>query len=231
MSPVEEHRNARRNAMILGVSPAAAALAQALEDAGWNRPPAPEVVENDEELSRPVRMGHAPLARLERGSCLQASVDLARRIAKLAVREPFVLEDPRLLLTLPAWRPLIGADCAFLCVFEDPAQAASHVARLAGEVHYQGALARWTELYRGVLDCHAHAGDWLFVDACTLRDQVGRTPLAAFLGVAPSALDVVLHTHPALHESIRPVPSATLRAFAELCGRAAAGALDRIPAA
>ena len=217
--------------MILGVSPAAAALALALENAGWIHPSAPEVVEIDEELSRPVRMGHAPLARLEPKSRIQASVDVARRIAKLAMREPFVLEDPRFLLTLPAWRPLIGADCAFVCVFEDPAQAASHVARLADEVHYQGALARWTELYRGVLDHHAHAGDWLFVDAGMLREQIGRARLAGFLGVTPNALDVVLHTHPTLHESIRPVPSATMRAFAELCGRAAAGALDRIPAA
>jgi hypothetical protein len=218
--------------MIVGVSPAAAALARALERAGWNRPPVHEVVAIDEELARPVRMGHAPLARLEPGASVQASLDLARRISKLAAREPFVIEDARLLLTLPAWRPLIGSDCAFVCVFEDPARAASHVARLADEVHYHKALARWTELYREVLDRHAHAGHWLFIDAPALRERTGRQRLAAFLGARPDELDVVLLAHRSLHESIRPVPATTLRAFTELCGRStsAVGA-GRAPAA
>jgi hypothetical protein len=231
MSPADAAPGARRNVMIVGVSPAAAALARALEGAGWKRPPAEEVVAIDEELSRPVRMGHAPLARLEPGACVQASLDLARRIAGHAAREPFVLEDPRLLLTLPAWRPLIGSDCAFVCVFEDPARAASHVARLADEMHYPGALARWTELYRAVIDRYAHAGHWLFTDASSLREQAGRSRLATFVGARPAELGVVLLAQPTLHESIRPVPATTMRVFAELCGRAEAPGRDRVPAA
>jgi hypothetical protein len=231
MSPAESRPGARRNVMIVGVSPAATALARALEGAGWNRPPAQEVVAIDEDLSRPVRMGHAPLARLEPGARVQASLDQARRIAGLAAREPFVLEDPRLLLTLPAWRPLIGSDCAFVCVFEDPARAASHVARLADEVRYDGALARLTELYRGVLEHLAHAGHWIFTDPSTMRERAGKARLAAFLGTRQEELDVVLLAQPSLHESIRPVPAATLRTFAELCARAAIPARDRIPAA
>jgi hypothetical protein len=211
---------ARRNAMIVGVSPAAAALARALARAGWQRPPVEEVVAIDEELARPVRMGHAPLARLEPGACVQASLDVARRIAALAACEPFVLADPRLLLTLPAWRPLIGSDCAFVCVFEEPARAASQVARLADEVHYHGALARWTELHREVLDRLAQAGHWLFTGASALLERAGKERLAAFLGARPDELDLGLLARAAPHESIRPVPAATLRVFAQLCDRA-----------
>ena len=122
----------------------------------------------------------------------------------LATR-PFALKDPRFCVTLDAWRPLLPADTAFLCVFREPTRTARSVVRVGAEgVYLHGyqlsfaeAVDLWALTYRHVLAARRGGDDWHFVHFDQLLDGSARRPLADLLGVAP---DLTL-ADPALRRS------------------------------
>lgn len=110
------------------------------------------------------------LAEVPLGTSLQASPDLAQRIAAQVAHPNYCFKDPRFCYTLPVWRPFL-TDPLYLCVFRDPSQTAASMVREVREAAYlrnlrldfDRALRVWLTMYRHVLERHRVEGDWLFV--------------------------------------------------------------------
>jgi hypothetical protein len=96
---------------------------------------------------------------------------LVARMQEAVGRAPFCFKDPRFCYTLPAWRPWLGSDTAFLCVFRHPAIAVESILKECRDmpnlrtlaIDFERALLVWSLMYRHVLGVHRHRGDWLFV--------------------------------------------------------------------
>ena len=115
-----------------------------------------------------------------------------RMEAALATR-PFALKDPRFCVTLGAWRPLLPADTAFLCVFREPARTARSVVRVGAEgvylhgyqLSFREAVDLWTLTYRHVLGARRDGDAWRFVHFDQLLDGSAADGLMRTLGAAP----------------------------------------------
>lgn len=98
------------------------------------------------------------------------SPHLVRRIRyHLGRRLPFAFKDPRFCYTLPAWRPHLPHDTAFLCIFREPGRTAASILRECASLYPDIRLTEnevysiWLAMYGHILHHHRHHGDWLFV--------------------------------------------------------------------
>jgi len=156
-----------------------------------------EINDINEDLLRPVAAGLAgrpvtawnlPHPKLEKDqhwlACLPPGVEVPpapgcdARMAAAAARAPFCFKDPRFCYTLPLWRPHLGADTLFVCVFREPGRTVTSMLRDWRERPYlQGldltpafAWQVWIQMYRRVVRAHRRRGRWLFLH----YDQIAR---------------------------------------------------------
>jgi hypothetical protein len=174
------------------------------------------------------RAGERWLSAVPPRTSLDARPDLAERMTALLARRPYAYKDPRFCLTLPAWRPHLAADTAFVCVFRDPARTvASMLAMIRGGRAWPAAqlwttrrrlFRLWVLQYRHVLEQHRHRGDWRFVHYDQVVDGRALAPLEQLLGVglrADFADPTLRRSSPA-----GAVPRTAQATYAQLCALA-----------
>ncbi|MGH8161251.1 MAG: hypothetical protein ACRESR_03735 [Gammaproteobacteria bacterium] len=134
------------------------------------------------------------LARLPLDTSIDATPKIRQKIAKQVAHTPFAFKDPRFCYTLPAWRPLLPEDTAFLCIFREPGRTAASLLA-EGRHKYpdiqldpEEVFGIWTAMYTQILDRHRHEGDWLFVHFNQLLDGSAFAALESFLD-APADRD------------------------------------------
>ena len=121
---------------------------------------------------RRFRRGQMWLADLPVGTRLQVPPGVEQRIKKtLASGTPYCLKDPRFCYTLPVWRPHLGEDVVYICIFREPWRTAESIVREVESADYLSnlkvdptrALGVWKAMYGHVLESHRYDGEWLFV--------------------------------------------------------------------
>lgn len=130
------------------------------------------------------------LAELPVGTPLAPpSPHLVRRIRyQLGRRLPFAFKDPRFCYTLPAWRPHLPRDTAFLCIFREPGRTAASIlgecASLYPDIRLNedDVYAIWMAMYGHILHRHRHRGDWLFVHYDQVLDGSAHERIEQHLG-------------------------------------------------
>lgn len=166
---------------------------------------------------RPLR-GQRWLARLPLGKDIPCPAEIARRIQRATLREPYCFKDPRFCYTLPVWRPYLK-NLGFVCVFRDPAITAASILRECEHapitMTLTHALKAWTQMYRQILGIHRHEGDWLFLHYDQMLSQDGLNRLGTFLD-AP-----VDHNFPDVSlsrsTSAEKLPRGVCQVYEELC--------------
>lgn len=171
--------------------------------------------------SRPLRDGERWLAVLPDGVEVEPRPELVGAMARAVPSSPYVCKDPRFGYTLAGWLPVLE-DALFVCVFRDPLETATSIAR---DVRYgdltvtvDAAVELWRAIYRRVLERHRGHGDWLFLHYRQLLDGSGVRRLAEATG---TALDAEL-ADPSLNRAraIGPPPASTAPLYDELCAGA-----------
>lgn len=131
------------------------------------------------------------LSRVPLSTRAAATGDEIERIRILTSNKPFCFKDPRFSYTLDVWRCFANRP-KFICVFREPATFVSSVFAECLSQPYLHNLAIsveqlldiWVTMYRHILDRHARAGDWIFVEYDDLVVGRGLRRLEAFTGVA-----------------------------------------------
>lgn len=148
------------------------------------------------------------------------------RIEEWTSHRPFAFKDPRFCYTLSAWRPWLGEECTFVCIFREPDRTADSILRECREERYlrnlrmtpHRALEIWRSMYEWVLRVQASTGNWTFLHF----DQVLAGPGVDRLeSVAEVRLDRSF-IQPRLSRARRlgHLPSGVEELYAELCARA-----------
>lgn len=135
----------------------------------------------------------APVPVGTRMPSVPAAID--ERIRRAVARAPFCFKDPRFCYTLPAWRPFLDRETAFLCVFRHPVVVAESILiechvmpnLRSLSIDFERALLVWSLMYRHVLGIHRHVGDWLFVHYDQFLEPRTLARIGDFLG---ASLDV-----------------------------------------
>lgn len=113
---------------------------------------------------------------------------IERRISRHIQQRPFAFKDPRFCYTLPAWRPLLPLDTAFLCIFREPGRTVTSILRECRALYpdipltEQDAYRVWSAMYGHVLEHHRHEGDWLFLHYDQMLDGSAHPRIEAHLG-------------------------------------------------
>lgn len=167
--------------------------------------------------------GQRWLAALPTGTPLPSPPGLDPQIREAVAQQPFCFKDPRFCYTLPAWRPHLPQDTAFVCVFRHPAASARSIVKECRDASYLSsvemtrdrALSIWTRMYEWVLKVHRRRGDWLFLQYDQVLEGDGIQRLEDLLGVQPdrSFPEVGLRRSPATD----PVPEPVRRVYDQLC--------------
>ena len=118
-------------------------------------------------------------------SCPQ---EIAERIQSAVSRTPYCFKDPRFSYTLPAWKPFLQ-NTVFVCVFRHPAATARSIVKESRSpkwarkvsLNLKHALNVWTIMYRHILECHRHEGEWLFLHYDQVLSVEGLDRLESFL--------------------------------------------------
>lgn len=129
------------------------------------------------------------LAELPVGTPLaMPSPRLSRRIRQQLARHlPFAFKDPRFCYTLPAWRPHLPRDTAFLCIFREPGRTAASILKECATLYPDIPLTEdqvydiWLAMYGHVLRHHRHHGDWLFMHYDQVLDGSAHARIEAHL--------------------------------------------------
>ncbi len=119
-----------------------------------------------------------------------ADPDLNARMAVATARRPFCFKDPRFCYTLPAWRPHLGPDTVFVCVFRQPGRTVTSMMRDCEEQAYMRdfkltarfAWQVWIHMYDRVVRAHRRQGRWLFLHYDQAAGGRGLRRLSRFLG-------------------------------------------------
>jgi len=162
----------------------------------------------NEDLLRPVvaawagkRVGrrnliHPPMATDQHWlACLPPHVAVplvpgaAERIAAATAKRPFCFKDPRFCYTLPAWRPFLGPDTVFVCVFREPGRTVTSMMKdWRSQPYLRGlgltpafAWQAWIRQYDRILRLHRRQGRWLFLHYDQAAGPRGLRRLARFL--------------------------------------------------
>lgn len=156
-----------------------------------------EINDINEDLLRPVAAGLAgkpiagwrvPYPSLAKDqhwlACLPPEAEVPpipgveARLAAAAAHVPFCFKDPRFSYTLPLWRPHLGPDTVFVCVFREPGRTVNSMVKDAREQEYLRGLDLapwfafrvWIRMYERIVRVHRRRGRWLFLH----YDQVAR---------------------------------------------------------
>lgn len=133
-----------------------------------------------------VGRGQGAFARLPVDTEFPSPPALIERIERLTQREPFCFKDPRLIYTLPVWRPYLR-DTVFICMFRNPSHTAESLVEMNWTPEYfaldfEKALDVWRHMYLHVLRKHRREGEWLFVNYDQLLNGQAMDRLEAFTG-------------------------------------------------
>jgi hypothetical protein len=132
------------------------------------------------------------LAPIDDRASVELTPRLRARIEKVLSHRPFALKDPRFGVTLPAWRPLLPTDTAFLVVFREPGRSVTSIVKEVDDARYlrnirldaRAAEALWCQTYRRILAEVSLGGDWLFVHYDEIVEGRGLERMGAFLDAA-----------------------------------------------
>lgn len=167
-----------------------------------------EINDINEDLLRPVVAGlaarrdggpliHPVLAKDQHWlACLPSDVEVApvpgvdARMAAAAARRPFCFKDPRFCYTLPLWRPHVGPDTVFVCVFREPGRTVNSMMKDWREQEYLRGLGLspwfafrvWIQMYERIWRLHRRQGRWLFLHYDQVLQGSGLRRLARVLG-------------------------------------------------
>lgn len=189
------------------------------------------------------RPGAVPVARLawlavpDAAVQVDAGPEVHDEMAALLPPAPAALKDPRLTVTLDAWRPALRPNTVFVGVVRHPAEVCDSLLAMAEQdlayyeplpVDADRAFALWAALNRRVLEL-THEGTWHIVDHARLLDGTALPALSSFVGrpLDAGVVDPLLHRN----RSRRAAPDALLRLHATLLDRAAdleLGAAERV---
>jgi len=117
-----------------------------------------------------------------------ASSRIIRRIRHHLSRRPFAFKDPRFCYTLPAWRPHLPRDTAFLCIFREPGRTVASILKECRILYPDIPLTEndayrvWLAMYGHVLQHHRSEGDWLFVHYDQVLDGSAHARIEKHLG-------------------------------------------------
>lgn len=144
--------------------------------------------------------------------------EIAQRMQRATLKEPYCFKDPRFCYTLPVWRPYLK-DVVFVVVFREPAKTAVSILKACQHapirITFKRALKVWTQMYKHILEIHRHKGDWLFLHYSQLLSGEGLDRLETFLHAQ------VDHSFPdaSLSRSFSTVriPKETERVYKSLC--------------
>lgn len=165
-----------------------------------------EINDINEDLLRPVAAGLAGrpvdgvphpvmakdqhwLACLPRGVNVEPVPGVDARMAAAAARRPFCFKDPRFSYTLPLWRPHLGPDTLFVCVFREPGRTVTSMMKDAAEQEYLRGLGLtpwfayrvWIHMYDRIVSEHCRRGRWLFLHYDQVASGEGLRRLARAL--------------------------------------------------
>lgn len=145
------------------------------------------------------------------------------QIEALVLHQPFCFKDPRFSYTLPAWRPFLTQETAFICVFrEPPITAASILKEVQTEsyldgltISYEQVMQMWIYSYRHILTTHRHEGAWLFLHYSQVLTDDGLTRMETLLDAT------VNRDFPEARlqrtQAEQPAPRAAQRIYRQLC--------------
>ena len=164
------------------------------------------------------------LAELPVGTTLDIPPSrLVRRIRHHLGRLPFAFKDPRFCYTLPAWRPHLPRDTAFLCIFREPGRTAASILRECAELYPDIPLTEddvygiWLAMYGHILHRHRHQGDWLFVHFDQMLDGSAHKRIEDHLG---ARIDRQFADERLKRSTSCPAPAHTLDTYRTLCSLA-----------
>jgi hypothetical protein len=133
---------------------------------------------------------YRPLRRQRWVACLPVGIEipcpaeLAQRMQRASLKEPYCFKDPRFCYTLPLWRPYLR-HVAFIVVFREPAKTAVSILKACQHapitMTFRRALQVWTQMYKHILEIHRYHGDWLFLHYTQLIRGNGLHRLEMFL--------------------------------------------------
>ena len=112
---------------------------------------------------------------------------ITRRMHHHLGQRPFAFKDPRFCYTLPAWRPHLPSDTAFLCIFREPGRTVGSILKECRRLYpdipltEKEAYGVWLAMYTHVLEHHRHDGDWLFLHYDQVLDGSARPRIEAHL--------------------------------------------------
>ncbi|MGH8128185.1 MAG: hypothetical protein ACRETC_07425 [Gammaproteobacteria bacterium] len=164
------------------------------------------------------------LAEVPVGTPIHApSPRLVRRIRSQLERRPFAFKDPRFCYTLPAWRPYLPRDTAFLCIFREPGRTATSILKECATLYPDIRLSEdevyaiWLAMYGHILNHHRHQGDWLFMHYDQMLDGSAQPRIEALLG---THIDRHFADTGLQHAASRPTPAHTRDTYHVLCSLA-----------
>lgn len=145
---------------------------------------------------------------------------LCRRIRHHLAQRPFAFKDPRFCYTLPAWRPLLPRDTAFLCIFREPGRTVASILKECRTLYPDIPLTEndayrvWLAMYGHVLERHRHEGDWLFVHYDQVLDGSAHARIESHLG---TRIDHRFPDARLKRSTVQPAPPHVLSTYKTLC--------------